>query len=106
MASRSSYPIADGTVPSPSISANGQFPPEGVSWPGGTGSLQVMGSFGGGTAKLQMLAEDRLTYLDVGQNVTFSSNGVGGFLAPPCTLVLTVTGATAPSLKAYISQIA
>ncbi len=102
MASKSSYAIAG--VDSP-ITANGQYPDTGIPWQGGTGSIQVYGNFGGGTAKLQMLADDGSTKLDLGTDVTFTANGIGGFFSPAGTLYLTLSGATSPSLKASISQI-
>ncbi len=102
MASKSSYAIAG--VDSP-ITANGQYPDTGIPWQGGTGSVQVYGTFGGGTAKLQLLADDGSTKLDLGSDVSFTASGVGGFLAPAGTLFLTLSGATNPSVKASVAQI-
>lgn len=110
------YPLADGVVdtrtsdgvprtPYPVAAADGSYPTPGVDWNGGMGSFEVMGTFGGGTAKLQILGADLATWLDVGSSTSFTANGTAGFYAPAGLLRMTLSGSTAPSLKAFVRQI-
>ncbi|MHC4051494.1 hypothetical protein [Bradyrhizobium sp. 25ACV] len=83
------------------LTANGTTSP--TFWPGGSGTFSATGTFGGGTAKLQMSPNNGVTWIDVDRNgdtyVTFTANGQGGFELAPCLLRVSLTGATSPSLS-------
>lgn len=83
------------------LTANGFTDP--AFWAGGRGSFAAFGTFGGGTAKLQMSPDNGTTWLDVDRSgdsyVTLNANGNGDFELPPCLLRVSLAGATAPSLS-------
>lgn len=84
-----------------SLTANGVTAP--TFWSGGRGTFMAFGTFGGGTAKLQMSPNSGVTWIDVDRSgdtfVTFTANGEGGFELAPCFIRVSLTGATAPSLS-------
>lgn len=104
MARRANYAIADGSTALPVIVADGGYPaiPGYIDWQGGNGSCFVVGTFGGGTAKLQIQSPDAITWVDLGAQTNFTANGVGGFTAPAGRLRVSVSGSTAPSLSAWV----
>ncbi|HUD51409.1 hypothetical protein [Parvibaculum sp.] len=71
--------------------ANGSSTP--VDWTGGTGTFWAWGIFGGATISLEA-SPDGANWFSVGQAVSFSQNGVGGFALGPCKLRATLSGAT------------
>lgn len=107
------YPIADGqatvtngvsATPYPVITANGFYPDaNGFVYGGGTGTIEVFGTFGAGTATLQMRGVDGLTWLPIGSAIT--ANTVVGFVAPNRRLRLAITGATGASLYAAVNKV-
>lgn len=92
---------------SESITANANYPSDsGVNFGGGKGTLVVTGTFGSATAKLQCSA-DGSTWVDVGDNVSFTANGVGNFelftdIGNPIKLRLNVAGGSSQSMKSYL----
>lgn len=64
-------------------------------WRGGKGSLIVHATWGGGTVKLQMLAADNTTWIDVGTDTTLTADGGGNFELPAGQLRVNVATATA-----------
>jgi len=115
MAYTHTHPIADGmpvtangitVTPYPVITADGNYPSnEGFVFSGGTGVLEVFGTFGGGTAKLQMRGIDSATWLDLGSTLTLTANTVVGFVAPNRRLRLNVAGSTGASLRSVVSRV-
>lgn len=65
-----------------------------VEWTGGTGTFWAWGSFGGATVALEA-SPDGATWFAIGQAVTFTQQGVGGFALGPCKLRATLSGAGA-----------
>lgn len=111
MARRKQYVFADGSGGLPTIVADGSYPAVsatnptgGLQYEGGNAELLLYGTFGGGTAKLQILAPDGTTKLDMmsdaGAAITYAAAGATGFRAAAGVLFLTVTGSTTPALKA------
>lgn len=70
-----------------------------VDWPGGTGVMYAEATWGGGTVKLQTQSPNG-TWMDVGAGVTFTANGIGGFLLPAGPI--RATCATATAVYAYV----
>lgn len=66
-----------------------------VPWIGGIGVFTASATFGGGTVKLQFLADDGTTWIDVGSNTTLIANGGGVFTLPPCSIRCNIATATA-----------
>jgi len=64
-----------------------------VDWTGGTGTFWAWGSFGGATVALEA-SPDGTNWFSVGQSVSFTQNGVGGFALGPCKLRASVSGAS------------
>lgn len=71
--------------------ANGSSAP--VEWTGGTGTFWAWGTFGGATVALEA-SPDGANWFSIGQAVSFTQNGVGGFALGPCKLRATVSGAS------------
>lgn len=115
MAYKHIFPIADGVsvttngvsaIPFPVITADGNYPGnDGFEYGGGTGVLEVFGTFGAGTAKLQMRGVDGATWLDLGAPLTLTANTVIGFVAPNRRLRLNVAGSTGASLRAAVNKV-
>jgi hypothetical protein len=107
MARRKQFIIADGATATPTITVDGSYPvsPGWIDYEGGNGSFFAVGTFGGGSAALQIQAPDGATWVNIGAGVTFTANGVGGFTAPAGRLRVTLSGSTAPSLKAWVVSI-
>lgn len=109
------YPIADGVAitangvtltPWPVITADGNYPNnDGFVYPGGTGVLEVFGTFGAGTAKLQMRGVDGVTWLDLGASLSVTAPTVVGFVAPNRRLRLNVAGSAGASLRAAVNKV-
>ena len=110
MARRKQYVIADPSAvitdspAQPTIIADGNYPasPGYINYEGGNGSFFVVGTFGGGTAKLQIQAPDGSTWLDVGAGTTLTTSGIGGFTLPTGRLRLSLSGSAAPSIKSWV----
>lgn len=105
MARRAQFIIADGTTTYPSITVDGNYALSNVllgGWQGGIGTVFVVGTFGGGTAKLQIQAPDGATWVDIGAGASFTANGAVNFTAPAGPLRINVAGSTAATLKAFI----
>lgn len=73
-----------------------------LDWQGGNGAMYAVGTWGGGTLKLQQLAPDNATWVDIGAGVSFTGNGVGGFTAPAGALRVNLAGSAGASLKAWV----
>lgn len=112
MARRKQYIIADPlalptTDSQPSITADGSYPvsPGWINFEGGIAAVFVVGTFGGGTAKLQIQAPDGSTWTDVGATTSFTANGNSGFTAPAGRLRLSVSGSAGATIKAWVVSI-
>lgn len=114
MATPTVYPLAATTtldtngLPVPlqggaAIAANGSSRP--MEFLGGAGTLFVTGTFGGGTATLEILAPDGVTWLTVGAGTTLTTAGAAGFTAPVRPIRVTLAGATAPSIQAWVLSV-
>lgn len=67
-----------------------------TSWPGGPGTFTAVGTFGGGTVKLQYLLPDGSTWADAGTDTTLTAAGGGIFeLSPGASIRCSITTATA-----------
>jgi hypothetical protein len=64
-----------------------------VDWTGGTGTFWAWGTFGGATVALEA-SPDGTNWFSVGQSVSFTQMGVGGFVLGPCKLRASVSDAT------------
>ena len=101
MARRAQLIIADGVGAStPLLTSSGASPA--VDFAGGNAAVIVAGTFGGGTAQLQILAPDNTTWVPLGSPTSFTANGIAGFTAPAGKLRINLTGATTPSLAAWV----
>lgn len=67
------------------------------SWPGGTGTFEGCGSFGGGTLSLQVLGADGTTWLPVGASTSLSAPGLAAFTLRPGQIRAVLSGATGPT---------
>jgi len=78
----------------------------GYSFPGGTGTIQADGSFGGGTLSLEVSSDGGTTYTNGGTSVQLTSEGLFNFTLPSNALLvrLDLTGATAPDIDWWISD--
>ena len=66
-----------------------------VAWPGGIGTFEaVSGTWGGGSVKLQMLASNGTTWLDL-PDVVLSANSALNFELAPAQLRAVIATATA-----------
>lgn len=63
-------------------------------WPGGIGTFEAVGTWGGGNAKLQALGPDGSTYVDLTE-VVLDANGAIGFEYGRSTMRCVITTATA-----------
>lgn len=73
-------------------------------WPGGAGLMSAEATAWAGTCKLQYKTPNS-TYIDVGTDVTFTANGIGGFNLPECTIRAVHTTAAPTALNVYVSRI-
>lgn len=65
-----------------------------TTWAGGNGFFTAVATWGGGSAKLQMLLPDQATWVDV-TSITLSANGYVAFSLPPCRIRSVIATATA-----------
>lgn len=73
--------------------ADGNYPSaSGVRWNGGTGTLAVYGTFDSATAKLQCKSPNSSTWVDVGDDVSFTEAGVGAFQLGSCYIRVNIAG--------------
>lgn len=104
MARRATYRANAGAA----MTANGDYTinagqSDELSWAGGKGFFYTVGTWAGSTAKLQMLAPDGATWVDLGLPVTLSANGMGAFEAPAGQLRVDVAaGGVGLSLKSWV----
>lgn len=75
-----------------------------VNWLGGKGNFAVVGTFGGGTVKLQALGPDGSTYIDV-PNASLSAAGMVLFELPAGKIQAVVTGGTPSGLYAKAARV-
>jgi len=75
-----------------------------VNWNGGKGNFAVVGTFGGGTVKLQALGPDNATYIDV-PNTSLSAAGMVLFDLPPGRIQAVVTGGAPSGLYARAARV-
>lgn len=66
-----------------------------VYWGGGRGMFSAKANWGGGTVKMQRRLPDNATWVDVGPDVTFTSDNIGGFELPPGFVRADIATATA-----------
>lgn len=83
------------------LAADGASP--GVAFQGGIGTFFAVGTFGGGTLTLQILAPDNATWLPVGAGITAA--GLANFSAPAGSLRVSMAGSTTPSVQAWVCGI-
>lgn len=83
------FPNNDGAANSP-----------GFQWRGGNGTFYAVGTFNGGTVKLQMSPDNGATWIDVGASTTLTAAGYGNFLLAPCLLRAGVTGGPPAAINA------
>lgn len=77
-----------------------------ANWPGGEGAFVAMGTFDGGTVKLQFQGPDGSTWIDYGAPASLTANGVGIFKLPPSQIRGVITGGAAPTgIYASVSRI-
>lgn len=83
-------------------------------WPGGRGSLDVVGTFGGASVTLQYLGPDGATWLDLKTMdpstgaqtaVALTAAGSIGFMLPPCPIRVAVSGGAPSGLFAQASRV-
>jgi hypothetical protein len=88
------------------LSADGQSAE--ATWGGGEGIFSAYGTFGGGTAKLQVEFENSGTWLDVDtSNLSFTSDGHGSFTLPEgVQLRVDLSESTSPSISVFIGSTA
>lgn len=68
------------------------------------GHFRAEGSFGGGTLKLQFKAVDSDTFVDVGDDVSFTADGNGSFRLPSGTLRVNMASSTTPDVNFDINE--
>lgn len=73
-----------------------------VNWGGGDGTFMAYGTFGGGTARLQFSPDSGTTWLNVGTDVTMTSDGIANFYVPSGLLRANLDGATGPTVTVKI----
>ena len=71
---------------------------------GGTGNVEVDGTFGSGTLTLQYSVDGGTTWLTVSAAPTFTANGTANFSLPPCDIRTDLSGSTSPDLNTRIRQ--
>lgn len=77
-----------------------------IHWPGGRGQCHAIASnWNGATGTLQRLALDATTALDIGDDVTFTADGLGNFECPPCDLRFEITVASPTGVSAWVERI-
>lgn len=84
------------------LSNSGPVTSAGVVWPGGIGTFEAVGTWGGGSAKLQSLGPDGTSWSDL-LDVVLSANGAIGFEYGQTTLRCVV--ATATGVYATVCQV-
>ena len=75
-------------------------------WFGGRAVVSAWGTWGGATAKLRWSPDEGVTWMDADKSgdtyVTFTDNGSGEVVLPPCKIRFTVSGGTGASISAKI----
>lgn len=84
----------------PAMIVNGSATGSSVSWPGGKGTFEVAGTFGGATVKLQVLGPDATTWLDVGLETTMTAAGIAMFYCRPGLIRASVSGGSPSGIYA------
>jgi hypothetical protein len=75
-------------------------------WYGGHGTFIVAASnFSTATVKLQVLAPDNVTWIDIGNTTNFTASGYADFYLSPARLQVAVTGGTVTGLYANAARI-
>jgi hypothetical protein len=75
-----------------------------VFWPGGTGQLEITGTWGGGgTLQLQKRAADGTTWVTTGSSGLFNADGIATIDFPECYLRLLGAVATTSAVSARIT---
>ena len=69
-------------------------------WPGGRGTFEVSGTFGGATVYLQYMGPDGSTWLVAGANTTLTAAGGGNFDLPEGRIRALVSGGSPSGLYA------
>ncbi len=75
----------------------------GITWSGGYCGVSCEGTFSGATATLEAQTAFG-TWVAVGANTTFTQNGWGGALLPPCNIRMSISGSPS-AMYAYANQI-
>ena len=73
-------------------------------WKGGEGTFMAKATWGGGSVKLQVLAPDATTWIDVGTDTSLTADGGGNF-ALPAGAQIKATVATATAVYASVASL-
>jgi hypothetical protein len=74
-----------------------------MSWPGGKGTFNVVGTFGGTSAILQFLGADGTTWIAAGTDTTLSAGGAGNFDLPAVSIRANLSGGSPSGIYANAS---
>lgn len=87
----------------PLITADGNFPSirEHVDFEGGKASWFISGTFGSGTAKLQTMSPDGITWHDI-PSMSATANAMLNFEAPAGRLRINLASSTDPELSSWV----
>lgn len=70
---------------------------------GGIATAAVSGTFNSATVALQASFDGGTTYIAVGDDVSFTANGMGNVELPECMVRFAVSGGTPSSMTGYVS---
>lgn len=88
------------------LQADGNSPD--IPWLGGIrkpiGNFSAEGTFGSGTLKLQHKPVGGSVFVDVGDDVSFTSDGMGSFRLPTGTLRVNLAGSTNPDVNFDVTE--
>lgn len=77
-----------------------------VYWPGGSGLLCAVGTFGSASVSLSVLGPDGVTYVSMASlGATLAAAGLVGFNLPPATIKAVVTGSGSSGLYVSVSRL-
>ena len=76
-----------------------------IRWPGGEGTYNAEGTFGGGTATLQFSPDGGTTWKSCGSDAELSSDGAANFKLPVgYHLRVSLSGASGANLDAWVNK--
>lgn len=88
-----------------SLLSNASATGSAVAWPGGRGTFEVDGTFGGATVTLSKLGPDGSSYISVGSDGALTAEGVVNFDLPPTSIKAVVSGGSPSALYAKATKI-